>query len=232
VAAVNLAGPNARAALQPLTGFDLGNEAFPYLGAGHASIAGVPCLILRIGFVGELGYEIHFPAACGEYLWETLMAAGGEYGVKPFGLEPQRVLRLEKMHVIVGQDTNAESNPLEAAMPWIVKLDKESDWIGRYALEYTKRRGDRWALVGFTCQNGRTPVEGAQIIAADGDPRGRVTSSRFSRRLGSAIGIAWVPIDQSQDGHSIVISDPSGARIPATVTHTAFYDPEGEKLRS
>jgi sarcosine oxidase subunit alpha len=232
VAAVNLAGPNARTALQPLTDFDLANEAFPYLGAGHAQIAGVPCLILRIGFVGELGYEIHFPAACGEYLWEALMAAGAEYGVKPFGLEPQRVLRLEKMHVIVGQDTNAESNPLEAAMPWIVKLDKENDWIGRYSLEYTKRRGDRWALVGFTCANGKTPIEGSQIIAADGDPRGRVTSSRFSRRLGKAIGIAWVPIDQSEEGHSIVISDPSGARIPATVTHTAFYDPEGEKLRS
>ena len=60
------------------------------------------------------------------------MAAGADHGVQPFGLEPQRVLRLEKMHVIVGQDTNAESTPLEAAMPWIVKLDKDSDWIGRY----------------------------------------------------------------------------------------------------
>jgi sarcosine oxidase subunit alpha len=232
IAAVNLAGPNARTALQPLTDFDLSNEAFPYLGAGHAEIAGVPCLILRIGFVGELGYEIHYPSAAGEYLWERLMKAGAQYDVKPFGLEPQRVLRLEKMHVIVGQDTNAESNPLEAAMPWIVKLDKENDWIGRYSIEFYKRRGERNALVGWTGDNGKVPVEGAQVIGADGDPAGRITSARFSKRLGKSIGIAWVPIGSSEEGASIVISDPSGARIPATVTHRAFYDPDGERLRS
>jgi sarcosine oxidase subunit alpha len=232
IAAVNLAGPQARTALQPLTDFDLGNEAFPYLGAGHAEIAGVPCLILRIGFVGELGYEIHYPSAAGEYLWERLMEAGSEYDVKPFGLEPQRVLRLEKMHVIVGQDTNAESNPLEAAMPWIVKLDKENDWIGRYSIEFYKRRGERNALVGWTGDNGKLPVEGSRVIGADGDPAGRITSSRFSKRLGKSIGIAWVPIGSSEEGSSIVISDPSGARIPATVTHKAFYDPDGERLRS
>ncbi len=232
VSAINLAGPKARECLAPLTDFDLSNEAFPYLGAGHASIAGVPCLILRIGFVGELGYEIHYPSATGEYLWETLMAAGQPYGVQAFGLEPQRVLRLEKMHVIVGQDTNAESNPLEAAMPWIVKLDKESDWIGRYSIEFYKRRGDRMALVGWEGQNGKVPVEGTQVIGASGDPVGRITSSRFSHRLGKAIGIAWVPIGLAEEGAGIVISDPSGARIPATVTHRPFYDPDGERLRS
>jgi len=232
IAAFNLAGPAAREALQPLTPFDLSNEAFPYLGAGHAQIAGVPCLLLRIGFVGELGYEIHLPTAAGEYFWETLMEAGAAHGIQPFGLEPQRVLRLEKMHVIVGQDTNAESSPLEAAMPWIVKLDKESDWIGRYQIEYYKRRGDRNALVGFVCENGATPVEGSQVIGDDGDPCGRITSSRFSRRLGKAIGIAWLPIAKADEGTRIAISDPSGERIPASVTHRAFYDSEGERLRS
>jgi sarcosine oxidase, subunit alpha len=232
IAAFNLAGPNARTALATLTDFDLSNEAFPYLGAGQATIAGVPCLILRIGFVGELGYEIHLPAAAGEHLWDRLMEAGEAHRVKPFGLEPQRVLRLEKMHIIVGQDTNAESNPLEAGMPWIVKLDKESDWIGRYAIEWYKRRGDRFTLVGWEAQNGKVPIEGTQVVGADGQPAGRITSSRFSRRLGKAIGIAWVPVAQAQDGTAIRISDPSGATIPATVTHQAFYDPDGERLRS
>jgi sarcosine oxidase subunit alpha len=232
IAAVNLAGPNARTALQPLTDFDLSNEAFPYLGAGHAQIAGVPCLILRIGFVGELGYEIHFPSAAGEHLWERLMEVGEQFGVKPFGLEPQRILRLEKMHIIVGQDTNAESNPLEAAMPWIVKLDKENDWIGRYAIEWYKRRGDRFALVGWEAQNGAVPKEGTQVVGAGGEPAGRITSSRFSRRLGKAIGIAWVPVAQSEEGTAISISDPAGFTIPATVTHKAPYDPDGERLRS
>ena len=232
VSAVNLAGPNARTCLSRLTSFDLSNEAFPYLGAGHGVVAGVPCLILRIGFVGELGYELHYPSAAGEYLWEALMAAGEQWGVKPFGLEPQRVLRLEKMHVIVGQDTNAESNPLEAAMPWIVKLDKESDWIGRYSIEFYKRRGDRFALIGWEGRNGMVPKEGAQVVGAGGDPVGRITSSRFSHRLGRPIGIAWVPVAQSEEGAQITISDPSGASIPATVTHRPFYDPDGERLRS
>jgi sarcosine oxidase, subunit alpha len=232
ITAVNLAGPHARTALAKLTDFDLSNESFPYLGAAHVTIAGVPCLVLRIGFVGELGYEIHYPSAAGQYLWETLMEAGREFSVVPFGLEPQRVLRLEKMHVIVGQDTNAESNPLEAAMPWIVKLDKESDWIGRYAIEWYKRRGDRFALVGWQGQNGAVPKEGAQVVAANGEPAGRVTSSRFSQRLGKPIGIAWVPVEQAAEGQAITLSDPSGATIPATVTHRPFYDPDGEKLRS
>ncbi|MGN6377422.1 MAG: 2Fe-2S iron-sulfur cluster-binding protein [Gaiellales bacterium] len=232
ISAINLAGPKSRECLAGLTDFDLSNEAFPYLGAGHATIAGVPCLVLRIGFVGELGYEIHYPSAAGQYLWETLMTAGAEHGIQAFGLEPQRVLRLEKMHVIVGQDTNAESNPLEAAMPWIVKLDKESDWIGRYSIEFFKRRGNRMALVGWEGRNGKVPVEGTQVIGATGNPVGRITSSRFSHRLGKSIGIAWVPVELAEEGAGITISDPSGARIPATVTHRPFYDPDGEKLRS
>ncbi len=232
LAAFNLAGPDSRTALARLTEFDLSNEAFPYLGAGHATIAGVPCLILRIGFVGELGYEIHLPTAAGEHLWEQLMEAGEEFRVKPFGLEPQRVLRLEKMHVIIGQDTNAESNPLEAAMPWIVKLDKESDWIGRYAIEWYKQRGNRLALVGWEGANGKVPMEGTQVVGSNGEPAGRITSSRFSHRLGKAIGIAWVPVAQAEEGTAINISDPSGATIPATVTHRPFYDPDGERLRS
>jgi sarcosine oxidase subunit alpha len=160
------------------------------------------------------------------------MAAGEEFGVRPFGLEPQRVLRLEKMHVIIGQDTNAESQPLEAAMPWIVKLDKENDWIGRYSIEWYRRRGDSHTLVGFECRNGAVPKEGAQIIGEGGMPVGRVTSSRFSRRLGKAIGIAWVPVAISEEGTPIVISDPAGAKIPADVRRSAFYDPEGALLRS
>jgi sarcosine oxidase subunit alpha len=159
------------------------------------------------------------------------MTAGEEFGVRPFGLEPQRVLRLEKMHVIIGQDTNAESQPLEAAMRWIVKLDKENDWIGRYSIEWYQRRGDINALVGFECRNGAVPKEGAQIVDG-GLPVGRVTSSRFSRRLGKAIGIAWVPAAISDEGTPIVISDPSGATIPADVRRSAFYDPEGALLRS
>ncbi|MBI4531499.1 MAG: (2Fe-2S)-binding protein, partial [Candidatus Latescibacteria bacterium] len=113
-AAVNLAGPRARDVLRKLTDIDLSPSACPYMAAARGSVAGIPALLLRIGFVGEVGYEIHVPAEYGAALWDALIEAGKEFGITPFGVETQRLLRLEKRHVIVGQDTDALSNPLEA----------------------------------------------------------------------------------------------------------------------
>jgi len=231
LAAVNLAGPRAREILSPLTELDLSNEAFPYLDGQRGRIAGVSCLVLRIGFVGELGFEIHFAAAHGEHLWDALLDAGAEFGIRPFGLEPQRILRLQKQHILVGQDTDSESNPYGAAMSWIVKLDKEQDFIGRWALEHAQERPAETALVGFTLQNGQVPTEGAVVLSEDGGPLGQVTSARRSRQLGQVIGMAWVPAALAQDGASIRISD-EGETIAATVTTRPFYDPDGEVLRS
>src|SRR5687768_3743093 len=162
-----------------LTSLDCSSEAFTYLDGKQAEVAGVPSLILRIGFVGEVGYEIHFPAAHGEHLWDALLEAGGEHGLRPFGLEPQRLLRLQKMHILVGQDTDSESTPFGAAMPWIVKLDKENDFIGKWALEHYAEREPATALVGFTMANGHVPTEGS-VVVQGGVAAGQVTSSRYS----------------------------------------------------
>jgi len=229
LAAFNLAGPLSREIISGLTDLDCSNEAFTYLDGKRAHVAGVPCLLLRIGFVGELGYELHCPAALAEHLWDSIAAAGEPHGIRPFGLEPQRVLRLQKLHILVGQDTDAESNPLEAAMPWIVKLDKEEDFIGRWALESVQERGEENMLVGFTVSNGAVPVEGAAVVVADG-PVGRVTSSRFSPRLKKTIGMAWVPVALAEDGASITLAD-NGRRLDAKVQTTPFYDPDQERLR-
>jgi sarcosine oxidase subunit alpha len=220
--AVNLAGPKAREILAGLTDLDVSPEAFAYLDGKRAKVAGVDALLLRIGFVGEVGYEIHFPAAYGEHVWDALVEAGA----RPFGLEPQRILRLQKLHVIVGQDTDSESTPYGAAMPWIVKLDKEQDFIGRWALEHAAEHPAEYALVGFTMANGHVPTEGAVVL-----PGGQVTSSRRSPQLGKVIGMAWVPAAQAVDGATITISD-EAAQHTATVTTSPFFDPEGEVLRS
>jgi sarcosine oxidase subunit alpha len=232
LAAVNLAGPRARDILASLTDLDCSGDAFAYLDAKQAAVAGVPCLIMRIGFVGELGYEIHFPAAHGEYLWTALLDAGAGHGLRPFGLEPQRILRLQKLHILVGQDTDSESTPFAAAMPWIVKLDKEEDFIGRWALERYGERELETTLVGFTTGNGDAPpTEGAAVVGADDAVIGRVTSSRFSPQLQRVIGMAWVPAALASDGAEITISD-NGRRSRAAVATRPFYDPEGEVLRS
>jgi len=206
LAAFNLAGPRSREILSGLTDLDCSNDSFGYLDGKRAHVAGVPCLLLRIGFVGELGYELHCPGALAEHLWDVILEAGEPLGIRPFGLEPQRVLRLQKLHILVGQDTDAESNPLEAAMPWIVKLDKEEDFIGRWALEAVSERGVENQLVGFTISNGSVPTEGAAVVA-DGRPVGRVTSSRFSPKLRRTIGMAWVPAALAEDGASITLAD-------------------------
>ncbi|MET0768460.1 MAG: FAD-dependent oxidoreductase [Solirubrobacteraceae bacterium] len=221
MSAINLAGPKAREILGGLSDLDVSPEGFKYLDGKQTKVAGVDALLLRIGFVGEVGYEIHFPSAYGEHVWDALTAAGA----RPFGLEPQRILRLQKLHVIVGQDTDSESTPFGAAMPWIVKLDKEQDFIGRWALEHAKEHPAEYALVGFTMSNGHVPLEGAVVV-----PNGQVTSVRRSPQLGGVIGMAWVPAGQAADGETITISD-RGSSYPATVTTSPFFDPEGEVLR-
>jgi sarcosine oxidase subunit alpha len=231
LSAVNLAGPKAREIMSAVCDLDCSNEAFSYMDGKQGRVAGVECLILRIGFVGEVGYEIHFPSAYGEHVWDALMEAGRPYGLRPFGLEPQRILRLQKMHILIGQDTDSESTPFGAAMPWIVKLDKEQDFIGKWALEHYSQQTPASALVGFSLANGHVPTEGAVVVDESGTPAGQVTSSRRSPVLGRTIGMAWVPEALARDGAKITISD-EGRTLSAEIQTKPFYDPDGEVLRS
>jgi sarcosine oxidase subunit alpha len=230
LAAVNVAGPHARQLLAPLTDLDLSPGAFPYLAAREGRVAGVPSILLRIGFVGELGYEVHVPADYGPYLWDLLMEAGRPLGIRPFGVEAQRVLRLEKQHVIVAHDTDALTNPWEADLAWTVKLDKP-DFVGRDALRATQDRAQRQRLVGFALAgDGALPDEGAAVVA-DGRPIGRVTSAKWSAYLGRAIGMAWLPAGLARDGATFDVRV-NGSTRPATVVVRPFYDPDGARLRT
>ena len=227
--AINVAGPRARELLAPLTDLDLSPSAFPYLAVRQGRVAGVPAVVLRIGFVGELGYEIHVPADYGAYLWDTLLAAGAPFGAKPFGVEAQRVLRLEKQHAIVAHDTDALTTPLEAGLAWIVKPDKP-DFVGRDALRATGAGALRQSLVGFTIDGAlNVPPEGAAVVAA-GRPVGRVTSAKWSAHLGRGIGLAWLPAELAQDGATFEVRVNGGTRT-ARVATKPFYDPEGARLR-
>jgi len=229
--AMNLAGPRSREILTRLTDLDTSPEAFTYLDARQARVADIPCLLLRIGFVGELGYEIHCPAAYGQDLWDAILDAGRSDGIRPFGLEPQRILRLQKQHIIVGQDTDSESTPFGAAMPWAVKLDKDEDFIGKWALAHAAEHPAETALVGFTLSNGAVPTEGAAALDRAGVVAGQVTSARHSAVLGKVIGMAWVPAGLASTGESITIAD-NGSRLEASVVTEPFYDVQGELLRS
>ncbi len=228
-AAVNLAGPLARSVMERLTDADVSGEAVPYLSATRMEVATVPSIVLRVGFVGELGYELHVPSMLGEPVWDAVMEAGADHGIVPFGLEAQRVLRLEKHHILVGQDTDAESDPYEAGLGWMVKDDK-ADFLGKRSLEDLHRAGPAERLVGFTSSDGWLPPEGASIVH-EGVWVGRVTSARRSEAAGCVVGLAWVPSGWAVDGTAFEVQF-AEHRAQARVALAPAYDPEGTRLRS
>ena len=225
---INVAGPRAREVLSSLTDLDLSTDAFRYMACRQAAVAGAPAVLLRIGFVGEMGWEIHVPAEYGVHVWKAVLEAGEPLGIRPFGVEAQRMLRLEKKHVIVGVDTDALSNPYESDMPWVAKLDKP-DFIGKASLEGLQSAPANERLIGFVMLDDRLPDDGSAIVVA-GKPAGRVTSARYSPANGRAVGLGWVAASLAEDGREIDVRA-QGQLSKARVQQTAFYDPEGVRLR-
>ena len=227
---VNIAGPKSRGVLARLAeDVDLSAAAFPYMGVRTGTVAGIPARLLRVGFVGELGFEIHAPAAFGEALWDALMEAGREAGIRPFGVEAQRLLRLEKGHIIIGQDTDGLTHPYEADMPWAVST-KKPFFIGKRAIEVQTRRPLARKLVGFTLADGSDPLpEECHLTVRAGEIVGRVTSVARSPALGRVIGLAYVAPDQTEVGATFHIKGAGGRLIAAEVVPIPFYDPDNQR---
>lgn len=229
-AGLNIAGPKARAVLQRLeTDIDLAAEAFPYMAVRVGQIAGIPVRVLRVGFVGELGYEIHCPAGFGEALWDHIAAAGVPFGIKPFGVEAQRILRLEKGHIIIGQDTDGLTSPLEAGMEWALSKTKPF-YLGKRSLAMQAAKGITRKLVGFTLTDptAQAPKECHLVIAA-GQIAGRVTSVTRSPSLGKVVGLAYVPVTTSAIGTRFEIRVGGGRMVEAEIVALPFYDPENQR---
>jgi sarcosine oxidase subunit alpha len=195
-------------------------------------IAGVDgCVLWRIGFTGELSYELHVPAGYGLHVWETLMDRGADLGIAPFGVEAQRILRLEKGHLIVGQDTDGLTRGFSAGLDWAIKLDKD-DFLGQPELAWQHDGAPGVQLVGLQPEDGTVvPPEASQIV--DG-PRiaGRVTSSRKSPTLGRSICLAQVEAALAAAGTRVTVRLPGGRLVGARVMeHLAHVDPEGSRMR-
>jgi sarcosine oxidase subunit alpha len=228
LASMNLAGPQARSVLSQLTDCDLSSAAFPYMDWRQASVAGVPATMMRIGFVGEMGWEIMVPAEYGSHLWEQILRAGETVNLRAFGVETQRVLRLEKKHIIVSVDTDALTNPYEAGMAWVAKLDKP-DFIGRVALSRLKQNPLERTLVGFELEGTIVPPDGSPVLM-HGKPVGFATSVRFSWEKNKVIGMAWVTPAEAKQGTEITVRSEE-VDYSAHVVDQVFYDPSGERLK-
>ncbi|MEE2769158.1 MAG: 2Fe-2S iron-sulfur cluster-binding protein [Actinomycetota bacterium] len=232
---INVAGPKSRTLLERVvTGVDLSPEAFPYFNVRQGTVATVEnCIIWRIGFTGELSYELHVPSGFALHVWETLLEVGADLGVAPFGVEAQRILRLEKGHYIVGQDTDGLTKAPSAGLGGLVKLDKP-DTLGLPELRAAYDRDDLPVLVGLQPVDGSiVPAEACQIVAEDSNEiLGRITSSRMSPTLGRSVCLGQVHPGLATPGTVVTVLLVDGTRIPVTVMeHHAHVDPEGARQR-
>jgi sarcosine oxidase subunit alpha len=234
-ASINIAGPRSRELLARVSdGVDLSAEAFGYMRVRTARIAGVDdCFTWRIGFTGELSFEIHVPASYGLHVWETLLERGSDLGIGAFGVEAQRILRLEKGHLVVGQDTDGLTTAYAAGLGSLVKLDKD-DFVGRTELAWQQQQGRHrgQTLVGLQTVDGSVvPPEASQVVRGVSDIVGRVTSSRMSPTLGRSVCLGYVAAELADPGSAVTIRLPDGTSVQAVVTQTlAHVDPDGVRL--
>ena len=226
-AAVNVAGPRSRELLGKLvTGIDLSAEAFPYMGVRTGRVAGIPARVFRVGFVGELGFEVHVGASHGEALWDAIFDVGRDFDIVPFGVETQRVLRLEKGHIIVSQDTDAMTTPEEAHMAWAISRRKPF-FVGKRSLEVRDRHLSKRKLVGFAIDDPFAPIpQESNLVVINEEIVGFVTSIARSPNLGRVIGLAYTARDASDPGTTLPIRLDNGRSVAAEVVELPFYDPD------
>jgi len=221
--AILVAGPLARELLSGLTDDPIDRGSFPHMGARELTMAGVPCGAIRAGFVGEVAFELHHPRSRGPELWRALIQAGDPFGVVPHGLDALEVLRLEKGHVYVGQDTMPDDTPAKLGLDWAVQPGKR--FAATRALERLSGQPLERKLVGLEFEGGGAELRGVPL-RSDGRIVGRVTSAARSPILDRSIGLGWI-----RSGPEGRFPDQLRAgRIGASVAPTPFYDPTGERL--
>ena len=227
LACFGLWGPRAREILQPLTTADLSNESFPYMSARELSLGSVPCLALRVTYVGELGWELYCSTELGLELWDTLWAAGKAHGLVAGGYKAIESLRLEKGYRVWGADITPEDTPFEACLGFAVKLDK-GDFLGREALA-SAGEPERM-LRCLTLHDPRAVALGSEPVRIDGELVGRVTSGGYGYTVGKSIAYAYVPAAHGV-GTTVEV-EIFGQWVPGEIATEPLYDPAGERIRS
>jgi sarcosine oxidase subunit alpha len=235
-AVIAVQGPEARRVLETLVeDVDIGAAALPHMAVARGRICGVPMLLFRVSFTGELGFEVNVPADYGLAVWEAIHAAGHPLGMTPYGTEAMHVLRAEKGFIIVGQDTDGTMTPDDAGLGWAIGKTK-SDFVGKRSLQRASMHAPtRKQLVGLRTRDPKIVLEeGAQIVATPGQTPpmqllGHVTSAYFSAVLGHSIALAVVSGGRARLGQTLHVPMPGGD-IAVEVTTPVFYDPTGARL--
>jgi aminomethyltransferase len=217
-AQIAIQGPKAGPTLQKLTCVDLGGIKYYWFADGE--VAGTPARIAHTGYTGEDGYEIYVPPAQAERMWQLVMDAGAEFGIKPCGLGARNTLRLEAKMALYGHEIDASISPLEADLGWIVKLDK-GEFVGREALLKQKEAGIRRKLAGFEMRARGIGRDGYEVFL-DGVPAGWVTSGGPAPALNKNIGMCYLPAERSVPGTAIQVMI-RNQPVDAVTVETPFY---------
>jgi aminomethyltransferase len=218
-ALVAIQGPDAADVLRPLTDVDL--AALRYYGIGDGHVAGIRALVARTGYTGEDGFEIFVESSQGPAVWDALLAAGRDRGVIPCGLGARDTLRLEAGMPLYGNELDRDTNPYEAGLGRVVKLDKPDAFVGREALEKVAASGPAKRLVGLVGR-GRGIARHGYAVWADGRQTGTVTSGTQSPTLGEPIAMAYVAPGDDEPG-TILAAEVREARVPVEVVPLPFY---------
>lgn len=210
-------GKAALPTLQKLTDVDLSQIKFYWFTEGK--LAGVEMIISATGYTGEPGFELYFDRVHSETVWHRIFEAGKEFDIAPIGLGARDSLRLEKKYCLYGNDIDQTTNPLEAGLGWITKLEK-GDFIGREALLKIKEAGLKRKLVGFEVEGKIIPRHGYPVQKS-GQAVGQVTSGAYSPILEKNIGLAYVKTEFANPGEAIEI-EARGKTVPAKIVKTPF----------
>jgi len=216
---VAIQGPRAASILAPLTTVDL--DALRYYAIAEGEVAGIPALIARTGYTGEDGFEIFVEWGRGPEVWAALETAGSSAGVMPAGLGARDTLRLEAGMPLYGNELDRQTNPFEAGLGRVVKLDKPGNFVGRQALERVARDGIAKRLVGLVVTGRGIARHGYPVDLAE-RRTGVVTSGTHSPTLGKAIAMAYVAPADGEPG-TILDVEVREQRVPAEVVPLPFY---------
>ncbi|MCM3569820.1 glycine cleavage system aminomethyltransferase GcvT [Neobacillus mesonae] len=222
IAQLAIQGPKAEGILQKLTEIDL-SEIGSFKFAQHIAIDGLKdVLVSRTGYTGEDGFELYFAAAQAPVLWEKLLEAGREKGLKPCGLGARDTLRLEARLALYGQELSSDISPLEAGIGFAVKLKKESDFVGKAALIAQKETGLKRKLAGIEVTGRGIPRHGYKVVSETGEEIGVVTSGTQSPSLKKSIGLALISVEHAEAGTPLKV-EIRNKLIDAVVVKTPFY---------
>jgi dimethylglycine dehydrogenase len=225
-----LAGPRSREVLAKVADIDVSDKAFPWLTARPLSIGAAGLLALRVNFVGELGYEFHHPIEMQNYIFDRLMKAGAEFGIKPFGIRAMDSLRLEKSYKLVGRELSIEYAGLESALDRFIDL-KKTNFLGREALVKWRDNGFANRLVTLEMHGVvDADARGSEPVTRDGAPVGRTTSGGYGWRTGKSLALAMVRPEHAEIGTKLQVQV-LGETYAATIVGDSPFDPENSRLR-